>query len=138
MPRTLLVIDDDAPVRESLALLLSRRGYDVLTADHGDAGIRVVRERSVDGVLLDYNMPGMNGVTVCRILTAFAAERGQPLPIWMMTGVRTSELAATAMGAGALMLLAKPFDFSRLYALLEAKLGPVAPPEKIAAETRLR
>lgn len=130
MPRTLLVIDDDTSVRESLAYLLSRRGYVALTAESGEVGIRIVREQFVDGVLLDQHMPGMNGLTVCRTLTTWAADRGQCLPIWMMTGVRTRELATAAAAAGADVLLAKPFDFTTLLALLESKLGSAEPAGK--------
>lgn len=123
MPRTLLVIDDNSSVRNALSFLLSRRGYIVLVAEDGLSGIEMARQHAVDGVLLDQHMPGMTGIVVCRLLKTLAAERERSLPIWMMTGARTSELAAAAIAAGAIVMLAKPFDFSELYALLEDKLG---------------
>jgi DNA-binding response OmpR family regulator len=124
MPRTLLVIDDNASVRQSLRFLLLRRGYRVLVAEDGPAGVAAAGENEVDGVLLDVNMPGMNGIAVCRELVRQAQRQGRVLPVWMMTGARTSELAKAASEAGALVLLAKPFDFQALYAMLEEKLGP--------------
>ena len=123
MTPTLLVIDDNRSVRDSLALLLVRRGYRVLTAEDGERGLALVQEQSVDGVLLDQHMPGMSGLAVCRALTTYAAQRGRPLPIWMMTGARTEALAAAAVEAGALVLLSKPFNYSDLYARLEAALN---------------
>ncbi len=129
MTRTLLVIDDNKSVRESLRFLLERRGYLVLTAENGPDGIATAAQHSIDGAMVDVNMPGMNGLMVCRVLAERAEEEGRPLPIWMMTGARTPELSKSALEAGALVLLAKPFDLADLFQRFEEALGPVEPPQ---------
>jgi CheY-like chemotaxis protein len=127
MPHLLLVIDDDSMVRESLRFILRRRGYQVVVAENGPAGIAAARDNPVDGVLLDYHMPVMNGAEVCRTLMAYGAERGRPLPVWMMTGARTPALAKLTAEAGAIVLLAKPFDLKELYRYLDAHFSPATP-----------
>lgn len=129
MNRTLLVIDDNKSVRDALRFLLERRGYHVLLAENGPEGIALAGQHRVDGVMIDVNMPGMNGLAVCRALKAAAAQANQPLPIWMMTGARTPELSKAAVEAGALVLLPKPFDLPNLYRQLEEAIGPVEPPK---------
>jgi CheY-like chemotaxis protein len=128
MTRTLLVIDDNKSVRDSLRFLLLRRGYAVFVAENGADGIAIAAESNIDGALVDVNMPGMNGVEVCRALHAQAAARGRKISIWMMTGARTRELAAQAEQAGALCVLGKPFDFPDLFRRFDAALGKTEPP----------
>lgn len=126
--RTLLVIDDNKSVRESLRFLFERRGFRVLVAADGPEAIAIAQREDVDGAMLDVNMPGMNGVEVCRELKAIERERGRPIAVWMMTGARTPELTKAAVEAGARMLLAKPFDFADLFKRFDEAFGPVAPP----------
>jgi CheY-like chemotaxis protein len=119
MPRTLLVVDDNRSVRESLKFLLLRRGYAVLVAENGPEAIATAQQHVIDGALVDVNMPGMNGVEVCRILREHAAAAGRPIAVWMMTGARTPEVLKLAKEAGALDLLGKPFDLHALYRRFE-------------------
>lgn len=126
--RTLLVIDDNLSVRESLRFLFMRRGYTVLLAESGAQGLALAAQNPVDGVIIDVNMPGMNGLAVCRTLRAQATERGRPMSLWMMTGARTAELARTAAEAGALALFAKPFNFEELFRQFDEVLGAPPPP----------
>jgi DNA-binding response OmpR family regulator len=127
MTRTLLVIDDNKSVRESLRFLLLRRGYAVQVAENGREGIAIAAENRIDGALVDVNMPGMNGVQVCRALREQAAARGQAIAVWMMTGARTQELGKQALEAGALALFGKPFDFAELFRHFDETLGPIEP-----------
>lgn len=126
MPHLLLVIDDDSMVRESLRFILRRRGYQVVVAENGPVGLAAARENPVDGVLLDYHMPVMNGAEVCRALMAYGGQRGRPLPVWMMTGARTHAVAKATAEAGAIVLLSKPFDIPELYRYLDSHFSPVA------------
>src|SRR5688572_12393501 len=107
--RTLLVIDDNKSVRESLRFLLVRRGYAVLMAENGPEGIELAAQHAIDGALIDVQMPGMNGFEVCRTLRQRAADAGRAFPIWMMTGGRSPNLVRLAAEAGALTLFSKPF-----------------------------
>jgi CheY-like chemotaxis protein len=130
MPRTLLVVDDNRSVRESLKFLLLRRGYGVLVAENGPEAIAIAAQHVVDGALVDVNMPGMNGIEVCRLLREQTAAAGRQIAVWMMTGARTPEVVHLAREAGALELLGKPFDLHALYRRFEeqfARGGDKAP-----------
>ena len=76
-----LVVDDDAAVRQSLATALGRDGYEVLVAEDGNAGLSHLVAGSVDAIVLDVAMPEPNGLEVCRRLRA----RGDRTPILMLT-----------------------------------------------------
>lgn len=123
MTRTLLVIDDNKSVRESLRFLFERRGYTVLVAESGRQGIALAAQHPVDAALVDVNMPGMNGIDASRALLAQAADKGRPLGVWVMTGARTPELNKLALEAGALALLGKPFDIADLFRRFDERLG---------------
>lgn len=124
MAQTLLVIDDDASVREVLRLLLEYRGYEVLVAESGSQGLAIAAERTVEGALIDVHMSGMNGIEACRLLRARTAAAGRALPVWIMTGARTSQIVKSATEAGALVVMTKPFSHAELYQRIEAELGP--------------
>jgi DNA-binding response OmpR family regulator len=66
--KTLLVVDDDAAVRESLEELLRHQGYRVLTAVDGEDGLRMVREQRPDLIVLDVGLPGMDGFRVATLI----------------------------------------------------------------------
>ena len=123
MPRTLLVIDDNKPVRESLRFLLVRRGYEVLVAESGPEGIALAAQHPIDGALIDVQMPEMDGFEACRIILAEAAQAGRSPAIWMMTGGRSPNLAKNAAAAGALALFTKPFDFAELFRRFEEQFA---------------
>lgn len=123
MPRTLLVVDDNRSVRESLKFLLLRRGYSVLVAEDGPEALALAGQHVVDGALVDVNMPGMNGIEVCRHLRQNAAAAGREIAVWMMTGARTPEVVQLARAAGALELLGKPFDLHALYRRFEEQFA---------------
>lgn len=127
MTPTLLVIDDNLSVRESLRFLLLRRGYNVHVADGGPAALALAREHPIDGAMIDVQMPGMNGFEVCEALREHAETSGRRLAVWMMTGGRSPELMKRTIEVGALTLLGKPFDFSDLYRRFDEQFGPVEP-----------
>jgi DNA-binding response OmpR family regulator len=127
MTRSLLVIDDNLSVRESLRFLLTRRGYAVFDAEDGPGGLAVAEQNPIDGALVDVNMPGMNGIAVCRALREQAARAGRTVAVWLMTGARTGEVAKAAAEAGALLLLQKPFDIPDLLKRIEEEIGPPPP-----------
>lgn len=132
MKRTLLVVDDNKSVRDSLRLLLERRGYVVLVAANGPEALNFAQQQAIDGAIIDVNMPGMNGLVVCRTLRTRASEAGISLPVWMMTGALTPELDRASRESGALMVLTKPFDYAALFQLFDTQLGgaPTVPPDE--------
>ncbi|MSU49917.1 MAG: response regulator [Opitutus sp.] len=123
MTRTLLVVDDNKSVRDSLQLLLEQRGYAVLAAAGGAEALALFAAHAVDGAMIDVNMPGMGGLSLCRNLRTKASEAGSDFPVWMMTGAPTLDLERAARESGALTLLAKPFDYDGLFRWFEAQFG---------------
>ena len=90
--------------------------------------LAIAGQSRVDAAIVDVNMPGPNGVEVCRSLHAQAAAAGRSIAVWMMTGARTPDVAKRALEAGAIALLGKPFDFTDLFRQFDEKLGPPSPP----------
>lgn len=129
LPRTMLVIDDERSVRETLRLLLDRRGYRVLVADNGPAGLELAAANRVDGAMVDIHMLGMDGVTVCRELRAQAAAAGRDFPVWLMSGARTSDVIKAGLAAGAAAVLGKPFNLQQLFELIGNHFNP--PPASV-------
>jgi CheY-like chemotaxis protein len=123
---TLLIIDDNESVRESLKHVFSRRGYEVVVADGGEAGLAIYARGGVDAALVDINMPGMNGLEVCRLLLVQARATGQELPVWLMTGAIGAHAEEAAAAAGALAVLHKPFDIAAFTSDLDARVKSTA------------
>jgi len=106
----LLIVDDDDALRESLELLLSAEGYRVLTADCGEAALETISEATVDAVLCDLRMPGIDGFELIPQLS-----RQMPgVPIIIMSAHGTEDLAVEAISRGAYDYLAKPFQPSEI------------------------
>jgi DNA-binding NtrC family response regulator len=119
----ILLIDDDEAVRGSTARLLELMGHEVLTAEHGEAGLRVWREHGADLVITDVCMPGMNGLEVIVELRAFAPD----LALLAMSGGMESQrldLLGTAAQAGAFRALSKPFTIQELRSAVGDLLQP--------------
>jgi CheY-like chemotaxis protein len=117
--RTLLVVDYLPSVRTSVAYYLEVCGYRTFKADSGLAALETYRREQIDGVLLDIQMPGMNGFQTCTELQVIAREKGRQLPVWFMTGIHYRELAEEAAQAGGRTVFHKPFEWTQLLAELE-------------------
>ncbi|HEV2865148.1 MAG TPA: response regulator [Allosphingosinicella sp.] len=114
----ILVVDDDASVRATIAQALGALGYAVREADDGAAAIAAVRESAVSLVILDYVMPGMDGAEVARQIGAVDED----LPIIFSTG--HAALRALRASAGEdVQILAKPFTLDELDSLLRERLA---------------
>lgn len=115
----ILIVDDEADLRESLAEQFElSEGVTVLTAASGEEALSLVSTERVDLIILDVDMPGMNGREVALLMR----ERGIRVPIIMLTG-RTAEADTVAgLEAGANDYVAKPFSFSVLLARVRAHL----------------
>ncbi len=114
MPPTVMVIDDNPMVREVLRSMLEYRGYLVVVAESGASALRMFAKHQIDAAFVDFDMPQMNGIEVCRALRVRAAEIGQTLFVWLMTGFTRPEVDAGAAAAGALGVLAKPLTSDEL------------------------
>ena len=114
---SVLVIDDEETVRESLASWLEEDGCEVDTAPDGPGGLALLRARRYAVLLVDLKMPGMDGLEVLRRARAIQPE----VPFVIMTAYATVDTAVQAMKLGAYDYLVKPFEpeeLSRLVARL--------------------
>ncbi|MBK5274502.1 MAG: response regulator [Desulfuromonadales bacterium] len=103
---TIVVIDDDVHILELAALVLSRRGYQVFTASTARAGTEIIAQRLPELVLLDYMMPGTDGLTALHeIRTRFPNTY-----VVMFTGKGSEEIAVELMKGGASEYILKPFN----------------------------
>ena len=114
------VIEDDADIAFTIRLNLEREGYTATTYSNGHEGLLGVQQGGFDFLVLDLNLPDLDGFTICRELRRFSAT--SKLPILMLTA-RTSE-ADRSMGLelGADDYLAKPFSVRELLARIAAIL----------------
>ncbi len=108
--KTILVIDDDKSVRDSLKMILEYEHYEVEFAENGEKGLQNLDRFPVDVVLLDVKMSGMDGIEV---LTKIR-QKNNKLPVVMISGHGTIETAVEATKLGAFDFLSKPLDRDKL------------------------
>ena len=112
---TVLVVDDEGYVRDSLVAVLRRRGHDARGAASADDALRILGETSFDALITDLRMPGLDGLELLRRLAAAAPG----LPVIVLTGHGTVLSAVECMKAGAVDYLLKPADPDQLTLILE-------------------
>ncbi len=130
-PRRVLVTDDVAANRLVLTMLLSRHGHDAREAASGPEAVAAAAEEDFDLVLMDANMPGMDGLEAARSIRALRGPRGR-VPILAVTAEASLEFAAECRAAGMDGCLAKPLDTATLLASLE-QLPARAPAQGVPA-----
>ena len=113
-----LVVDDDAAVRDSLARTLRFEGHEVDTARDGQEAVAMVRAGEPDAMILDVSMPTMDGLEACRRLRA----DGLRVPVLMVTARDSVGDRVAGLDAGADDYLIKPFALQELQARLRALL----------------
>ncbi len=117
MARTILVVDDEPTVRETLAENLQRDGYRVVTASDGREALARFRGERPDLVILDVMLPELSGVEVCRIIRAESA-----VPILMLTAKDAEIDTVVGLEVGADDYVTKPFSLRELLARVRALL----------------
>ncbi len=111
----LMLVDDDADFRETVARRFMRRGFQVQEATHGEQALQLADLRQFDVVVLDMVMPGMSGIQVLEQLKLKHPE----CEVILLTGQGTIETAVQAMKLGAYDFLTKPFPLAELEVLIE-------------------
>lgn len=111
---TILVVEDDPAIREILVRLLTRRGYSVASAGDGEAALAAVDDTRPDLILLDVQLPGVDGFEVCRRIKQRPATR--LTPVVLVTGLNDRPHKMRGIEAGADDFLSKPFDEEELTA----------------------
>ena len=114
-----LIIDDEAAIRESLQILLEDDGYEVVNAQDGEEGLAVLDSQAVDLVLLDFQLPDRNGLEILKDIR----ERDPELAVIMITAYGTPENAVAAIKGGAANFIAKPWTNEKLQADVRAAIG---------------
>lgn len=118
MEQNILIVDDEAELRENLAALLGYEGFQVSAAESGEEGLRLLTGGRFDVVLLDLIMPGMDGI---EILQEMRKVRGHTKFI-MMTAFATVNTAVQAIRKGASDYLSKPFRIEELITVVRRSL----------------
>jgi two-component system cell cycle response regulator DivK len=125
MSRTILLIEDNEQNRYLTAFLLERRGYTVVSADDGPRGIELARSLAPDLILLDIQLPGMDGYAVARALREIPALRATPVisvTSYAMVGDRERSLAAGCNG-----YIEKPINPETFVGEIERFIPPSRP-----------
>jgi DNA-binding NtrC family response regulator len=135
--RTVLLVEDHAESRSSLAWVLEKNGYAVRQASNGRAAVAAARRESLHALILDLKLPDMDGIAVLDAVL----EQHPGLPAVVVTGFGTIDTAVEAIKRGAADFLTKPIDIDGLLATLAREIerasasGAVAtPPSRAAAE----
>ncbi len=117
---TLLVVDDDPMVLEMLHDALDLWGFDVFLANDGREGLKILDNHKVDGILLDLDMPEMDGLTMLDELRWL----GFRMPVVMMSGARKGPSRSQLLKEGAQGFMRKPFTLSFLRDVCKTIFGP--------------
>ena len=120
MPHKILIVDDEETIREPLKEMLVQQGYEVLIAEDGKKGLDEARKKRPDLVLLDVNMPKMDGFTVLQELKK--DKKSSDIPVFMLTSRSTAEDIAAGISGFAEKYISKPFDFNHLLSEIQKTL----------------
>jgi FixJ family two-component response regulator len=116
----IFVVDDDPAVRDTLSMVLSAGGYEVICFADGAALLSVARSRTPSAILLDVHIPGKSGLDILKELHG----EDYPAPIFMISG--HIAMAVNAIKSGALDFIEKPFRGSEIVARLDEAIGAYA------------
>jgi len=133
---TVLVVEDEANIRELVCLHLGLEHLACVQAAEGDVALRLAKEQRFDLVILDLMLPGLDGVTVCRAIRK--DSRNTDVPILMLTARREESDKVVGLDSGADDYLTKPFGVRELMARVRALLrrGPDKSPSRAAGADR--
>ena len=118
--KVILTIDDELHIRELLEYNLRKAGYEVLGAETGEKGLEILKTAQVDLVLLDYMLPGMDGVEVLRRIRAGSDLSALPVIMLTAKGEEIDKVLGLEMGADD--YISKPFGIRELEARIKALL----------------
>jgi FixJ family two-component response regulator len=118
----IFVVDDDPAVRDTLSMVLSAGGYEVICFADGAALLSVARSRTPSAILLDVHIPGKGGLDILKELHG----EDYPAPIFMISGQGDIAMAVSAIKSGALDFIEKPFRGSEIVARLDEAIGAYA------------
>lgn len=109
MPNTILIIDDEASIREALSGILTDEGFLALGAASAEEGLQLLDEKNIDLIMLDIWMPGMDGLEALKLI-----KQRFDLPVIMISGHGTIETAVQATRIGAYDFIEKPLSYDKI------------------------
>jgi CheY-like chemotaxis protein/MinD-like ATPase involved in chromosome partitioning or flagellar assembly len=124
MGKKLLLVDDDRDMLKLLGLAFHRKGFEVVGAENGEAGLRKAREENPDVIILDVMLPDLSGLEVCQRLHQDVATASLPVLLLSARGQTVDKLAG--FQAGAEDYVTKPFEMPELVARVELILARAA------------
>src|SRR6202162_3219580 len=124
MPSTILIVDDEANLRKTLAEILRARGYTILEADDGATAIELLRSATPDLIFSDWKMPRVGGEEFLQYLRS--DSRLAPVPVIVITAYGSSHSAIEAVRLGAYDFVTKPFDLDEIVVTAERALDHAA------------
>ena len=125
MAARIIVVEDEEPISQLLAYNLQKEGFAVATAADAEEALLAVEENRPDSVILDWMLPGVSGIELCRQLRARPATR--EIPVIMLTARGEEEDRVRGLDVGADDYVTKPFSMSELVARMRAVLRRTAP-----------
>jgi DNA-binding response OmpR family regulator len=114
MPRRVLIVDDESDLREVVDYNLRAAGYEVNHADSGTAALANAQCLLPDAIVLDINLPGLDGLAVCEMLRLLPSTKN--IPILMLTALATEKTRDLGLQLGADDYMTKPFSPRELVA----------------------
>lgn len=120
--KKILIVDDDASIREILATQLTRLEYETLTAADGEEALKVFKAEKPDLVLMDVMMPHMDGLTTCQKMRA-SEKKGSRVPIVFLTARDTKQDQMSSALSGGDDFVSKPISLQELRERVEAALA---------------
>lgn len=133
MPQSILVVDDDELMRQSVTFHLEKAGYHVQTAAAAEPALALAQTQRPDLVLLDVNLPGMDGLAALRHF-----QNDLNLPVILVTARRREFDEVLGLEMGANDYITKPFDKDVLIARVRSVLRRVAPPAAAAVQNAIQ
>ena len=117
-PARVLIVDDEEVIRELLAEFLGAQGMDVTLAGSAEQGLELCKQQQFQAILVDYDLPGMNGLDFCRRMAA----TGSRARLALMTGWGSMEAAEKEPSLS--RIIAKPFDLMTMLATVQELTAP--------------
>ncbi len=124
MPKTILIVEDEALVATVLTIRLKGLGYKVLVANDGEEGLRLVRKERPDLAILDIGLPKLDGNTLCELIKT--EPESKHTRIIMLTGRKLVGDMEVSFKSGAEVYVNKPYEWPRLLGHIKKLLGETA------------
>ena len=121
MQKKILIVDDEKSLLKLKSILLTTKGYMVRGVTSGTTALEAVEEERPDLILLDINLPEMDGFEVCRRIKTNPATN--QIPVILLSARRLPEDISCGEAAGADLYITKPFKSAKVLELIENKLG---------------